>query len=426
MLRAVWILGVLFAIATLVQVAKKAERGQQALVRWTPQLERLADGGDPYARSESGAVASDGADAGGEGFPGPPSAGLLLMPFARLGAVPGSVAFGVLKAVCAAFLLAVALRLAFEPSRVPWIAALLVLLGCARVLASDMAHGNSNLVVAGAIAAAALAHARRMEAMCGFWIALAAGIKLTPALFVVLFLVRRSRAGLIGAASGALFAFAVLPGAAFGFAHGLELVRSWADQMVVPYLEGRHVTLLQSEHTNQSLFGLGARLLTDSVAIAARGTTWEHDVSIAVLHLGEGAFLWVHRVAALAVVAATAFVVARPRARRDTLGVFALLALATVLVSERSWKQHYVVIALPLAYLAAEALESRGSARRLAAAAFALAVLLVGATGSGLLGDRGSDLAEAYGAFTVAALVLWATCAALHLRGPSAEPCGAA
>jgi hypothetical protein len=51
---------------------------------------------------------------------------------------------------------------------------------------------------------------------------------------------------------------------------------------------------------------------------------------------------------------------------------------------------------------------ARESRRRIAWAALAASALLHGASGSGVLGDRGSDLAEAYGAYLWGGLVLFA------------------
>lgn len=427
------VLGLVLATLALVRVADKAERGKQALIKWTPQLEQLVEGRDVYERSDSGLVRTESAAADGssaEGFPTPPISGLLLAPFARLGPVPGSLAFAALKIALAGFALTVALTIAFDPGRVPTAAALLVLAGVLRVWSSDLAHGNTNLLVLGAIAAALLAWHRRMEALGGMWIALAAALKVTPLLLLALPLARRSRAGLIGFAAGCVFFLVAVPGAMLGPTTALELFVSWGRQMLVPYLEGRELTLLVTEHTNQSLLGVLARWFTDATAIEARPGVWTQDLGIGVAHLSTDALHWVHRVLALAVLSFSVHAL-RPFTRTGdaderagaTLRVFAILCLAMVLVSERSWKQHYVVLVFPLAHLMSVAWLAAGARRAWAITALIASAVLHGLTGSSTLGDRGSDLAEAYGAWLLGALVLWVACLALQRPSePVAEP----
>lgn len=347
----------------------------------------------------------------------------------RLGPVAGSVAFAVLKLGCAAAAIAIALRLAFAGRAVPALAAAAVVALTARVLASDVSHGNTNLVVLGALALALLAHERHMPALCGLFVALASVLKVTPLLFVLLFVVRRDRDALIGFASGLLLFALALPGAVLGLGTNVALLGSWAEQMFLPYLEGRPVTLLVSEHTNQSLFGLLARLATDAVAIEARGDVWPADVRVNLLALGPDAFRWLHRGAALGLVAALALALRRRATEMDGLRAFALVALAMVALSERSWKQHYVVLVLPIAYLVGVAWASRGRTRTLALAALAVSACVHALSGEGLLGERASDLVEAHGAFLVGAGVLALATAALYSRpspdsapGPASAP----
>jgi hypothetical protein len=425
-----WWLAALAALVAgllLVRVADKAGDGRQALVKWTPQIEALLAGENVYERSDSGRVRTEGVDAteSAEGFPTPPLTALLLAPFARLGPVAGSVAFAALKLACAAFTLAVALRLAFANRAVPALAAVIVVALTARVIASDVSHGNTNLVVLGVLAAALLAHERHMPALCGLFVAFASVLKLTPLLFVLFFLVRRDRAALLGFASGLVLFAIALPGALLGFAWNLELLAAFGQQMVLPYLEGRPLTLLVTEHTNQSLFGVLARLTTDSIAIEARTGVWESDVRIGLVHLDTAAFTWLHRGVAFALVAATIVALFVRNAKSDGLRAFALLSLAMVALSERSWKQHYVVLVFPLAYLVAVAFERPGRARSFALAALVLSALTHALSGEGLLGERTSDLLEAHGAFLLGALALFAATALVYSRSsapPDASP----
>jgi hypothetical protein len=97
-----------------------------------------------------------------------------------------------------------------------------------------------------------------------------------------------------------------------------------------------------------------------------------------------------------------------PRSPRNALGDYALVSLAMLLLSERSWKQHYVTLILPVAFVLLHAVDpaTAPSAKKRSFALLGAAVLLTGFTGEGLLGERWSDLAEAFGAWCVAALAL--------------------
>jgi hypothetical protein len=174
------------------------------------------------------------------------------------------------------------------------------------------------------------------------------------------------------------------------------------------------VTLVQTEQINQSLLGVLARWTTDSVAIDS-----DPPLSINALSLSPGGLRALWALAALATLAALALCL-RPRAGRRppvVLGEFAMLALAMLFLSERSWKHHWVLLMLPIAYLTAELwtpapdpyLPRVGRARRrIAWAALAASAVLHAASGSAVLGERGSDLAEAYGAYLWGGLALFA------------------
>jgi len=113
------------------------------------------------------------------------------------------------------------------------------------------------------------------------------------------------------------------------------------------------------------------------------------------------------------------------RSSAATLGEFALVALAMLFLSERSWKQHYVTLFLPITFLA-WLVATRGwrdPVSRIAALALAASALLHGLTGSGLLGDRASDYAEAYGVWLFGGLALFVACGvALRAQVTAARP----
>jgi hypothetical protein len=387
-------------VLALVQALHKARQGRCAILKWRPDVEALTSGAEVYGRD---------AETLAEGFPLLPAAGLGLVPFLALGDLAGALAWALLKIALAWWMLASALRMAQGERPWPIGAGLLVVLLSARVLLSDVAHGNVNIVVGATVVAAGVAWSRGHDVRAGLWAGLGAVLKVTPALLLVWFVWKRSARGAAGFALGVVLFALLVPAPLLGWSHNLELIAAWWEQMVQPYLAGAPPTRVQTEQINQSFLGVLARLLTESVAIDGEPPTY-----VNVAALAPGALRLVLLAAGTATAAALAFCL-RPGAGRDArtvLGELSMLALAMLFLSERSWKHHWVLTLLPLAFLVGTWLERgwRDPAGRVAATAVALAGLLIGCTGSGVLGARGSDLAEAYGAFLAGGLVLFVAC----------------
>ncbi|MFT5051223.1 MAG: alpha-1,2-mannosyltransferase [Chlamydiales bacterium] len=397
------VLGVLLSIMALVQANHRALQGRSALLRWEDDFQALWAGEDLYA----GVV--------DEGYPTLPVTLIVMQPFRALGEHLGAVVWAAFKIGLAWWLVTRALALAAGRARdFPVWGQYVVLLLSFRVLSSDVQHGNINLLVGAAVASAAWSWQRGRSLTAGLWIGIGAAMKVTPALGLVLLLWHRSVRGLAGFSLGLLLG-ALLPAPFVGLERTLELDLAWWHQMVAPYLGGRVLTLMQSAHINQSLFGVLARYLTDAVAIEADPPKFPQDVRIGLLALQGAAFRAVHLCTCLAVLAGMLLSL-RPRvAERNglaVLGEFSMLALAMVMLSERSWKHHYVLLAFPLAFLVAQCVPALSGPRdrtrvRLAVAGVVSSALLHGATGSAFLGGRGSDFAEAYGVYLAGAVVLF-------------------
>ena len=105
--------------------------------------------------------------------------------------------FAAFKVALAWFVIGTALRLCAGPGGdfPPW-AALVVVLLSLRVLLSDVAHGNINLILAAAVALAAAQWTRGNAFRAGVSIGFAAVLKVTPAIFVLFFLRKKSLRGL--------------------------------------------------------------------------------------------------------------------------------------------------------------------------------------------------------------------------------------
>lgn len=409
--RAILALALGLSLLALVQARHRAEQGRSALVKWRPAAEALERGEEIY-------------QVGAEGYPTLPLSLLVMRPFHAAGDVAGPLLWALLQVALAWWIVTRALALAAGRARdFPLLGQLVVLLLSARVLLSDVLHGNVNILVGATVATAAWEWSRARELRAGLWIGLGAVLKVTPALALVYFLWKRSARAAIGVfVSVAMFAF-TLPAAALGWTRNVELARGWWSQMVAPYLAGRALELLQTEHINQSLLGVASRHLTDSVAIAARPPVFPRAVSVHWAALDPGAFRAVYLALCAVVVVYLLWCLGPARATRSArgarvLGEFALLALAMPFLSERSWKHHYVLLCFPLAFLAWRALRlPRSDARfRIAVLGLAASALLNGLSGSAVLGARASDMAEAWGAWLAGGLALFVACGEILRR----------
>lgn len=393
----------------LVQSVHRAKQGRSALLKWRPDVEALLAGDEVYGRD---------AETLDEGFPTLPLTALVLAPFLWLEDVPANLLWSTLKVALAWWMVLTALRLASNRRAWPgWSTVLVLALSC-RVLLSDLSHGNINILVGATIVAAAVAWSRGHDVRAGLWIGLGTVLKATPALFILFFAWKRSPRALAGWLIGlALFAFLV-PGALLGWERNLDLAGAWWTQMAEPFLAGAPPTLVQTEHINQSYLGVLARLLTDAVAIDAHPPRLVEAIQVNVMSLSNGAL---HAVLAVTAALTLGWIALCVRAREDSprdraphtvLGEFALVALAMLFLSERSWKHHYVLLMLPIAFLAWTAWDAHAPrhSHRIATLGLLATALLHGLSGSGVLGSHGSDLAEAYGVFLLGGLALFVSC----------------
>ncbi|HPF13729.1 MAG TPA: glycosyltransferase family 87 protein [Planctomycetota bacterium] len=395
-------LALLVSILAVVQGMHRASKGRNALIKWGPVFEAVERGEPIYGVGE-------------EGYPTPPITLMGMAPFHALGPQLGALAWAIAHVLLAWWILLRCFRMAAGRARdVPWGQQALVLLLCTRILHSEVQHANINLWVAACVTLGAWHWGQGRPLRSGLALGLGAGLKVTPALAAIFYLRQKSARALSGMAAGLGLAL-VTPIAWLGPTRTLAMTRSWADQMLLPYLQGRDLALRQTEHINQSLLGLLGRLFADSVAIPA-GKTWPTvDVSITLWALDPGTFRMLHLTAAVAVIAFLWWACARPRSTDlrplRALGWFGLVGLSMLLLSERSWKHHHVVLPLAGTFVAtlawgAPGLRLAAGYRRFARAALFVAIVLILGSGEGVLGKHGADWAEAWGAYTWATMVL--------------------
>jgi alpha-1,2-mannosyltransferase len=410
--RAPWIFGIALTILALIQALHRARQGRCALLKWGHHFDTFFAGGELYG-------------VGAEGYPTLPFSLVVMAPFDLAGDLVGPMLWAILKVALAWWIVTRAFRLVGQ-SGVPLapVFALGVIAISFRPLLSDITHGNLNILVGATVASAAWSWHRGHAIAAGFWLGLGTVLKVTPALGLVWFLRKRSPRGAIGMGLGVLFAL-VLPALIVGWSRNIEYMGHWWHQMVTPYLGAERLDLLQTEHINQSMFGVLARYLTDSVAIPIGTLGLTENVSIHWVDLTLSQFHFVHRAGCVLVLAFLLWCSdgsRSPAKGSQILGEFCLLGLAMLFLSERSWKHHYVLLAFPMTFLVWHWRYSlRESSRKLAGSALLVATLLIACTGSGFLGKYASKLAEAHGAFLLGGLALFFATGVLLRRGRDGE-----
>jgi hypothetical protein len=382
----------LFAALSLQYLHKVGDEKRSAILRWKPQIHQLP-AVNIYERFT---------------YPNPPIMALLLKPLIELPPLAASLTWFYLKVGMALVSIVWAFRLVETPGRAfPfWAAALAVILSLRPIL-GDLSHGNVNLFILFLVMAALYAFRRGQDLTSGVLLALAIACKVTPALFVPYWLWKRAWRALAGCALGLVLFLLLVPGLFLGMGRNVELLRSWYDGMVRPYVSAGEVT---TDHPNQSLPGLVYRWLTPSPSSYDKGAPQDY-VNIAAVDPARLRGLIKGCMAAFAaLVVWSCRTPTQPRQNWRLAAEFSLVLVGMLLFSERTWKHHCVTLLLPftvlLYYLATEPAGVR--LRAYLATTLAAVALLMASTSTGWLEewDRTAKQAQADGAYVWANLLL--------------------
>src|SRR5436190_1260848 len=224
---------------------------------WREQIQQIDDGFDIYQRYV---------------YPNPPIMAMILKPLVEMPPLAGALLWFYLKVG----MTLLALHWVFGLVEIPghpfpaWAKAATLLLSL-RPIMGDLSHGNVNLLILFLVVGALYAFQHDKDILAGIILALAVACKVTPALFIPYFLWKRAWKTLAGCAVGLVLFFLLIPACYLGWEQNTQLLRSWTDQMVKPFVVDGVVT---SEHNNQSLPGLFWRMLTHSPSFS----TFEQDV----------------------------------------------------------------------------------------------------------------------------------------------------
>lgn len=386
----------------------RGERGRSALGRWLLDARALRDGRNPYEPTNW--------------FPTPP---LNLLAIVPLTYVPPQAAGAIW---CAAKILLVLAALAYVaraagPGGRPLPAGVLLMAGLFsfRPVVGDLQHGNLNLFVLAELALFWGLLLRGRDVAAGVALGLAITTKITPLLLLAWIIYKRSWRVAAGTAIGLLLFVIVIPGLLLGFERNARFLQSWHELMVAPYAVHGY---LSNEIANQSLPAammrwaahVGWLTVEDMPSEMVQQTGMEHMARAATtagrLYLRIGGALIVLLLAwwcrgRLARPATSAGRGSSPRHDARPALEFALVLLAMLLISERTWKHHAVTLVLVYLSiwrgLACEAWSNRFTVLCVIGLV-AQWFMLIG-SGEGVFGDEFADLLLYNGVFCLGLLL---------------------
>jgi len=298
----------------------------------------------------------------------------------------------------------------------------------------DLLHGNVNLFILFLVIATLYAFHCRHDLTAGVILGLAIACKVTPALFIPYFIWKRAWGALIGCLIGLGLFLWLVPACFLGWDDNLSKLRSWTENMVIPFVVKGQVT---SEHQNQSLPGVVYRLGTHSPSFStfvkdAAGQDVYTPVDYHnVLDLDPWLVRWLLKCCMVLFAALVAWSCRTLTSARQgwRLGAeFSIVLLGMLLFSERTWKHHCVTLLLPFAVLAYYLAACRPglALRAYLIGTLAAVALLMAATSTSLPGWRDSaKQAQVYGAYVWAYLILLAALVAILRRRDTVAELGA-
>jgi len=398
------LLALFFALSIhyFVKVRHGHQETRSAILRWQNQVIALLDDTNIWERFD---------------YPNPPIMALLLTPLMHLPPLLCSLAWFYLKALMVIACVHWVFRMVETPQTpFPTAGKLLALALSLRAILGDLTHGNVNLFILFLVVAGLYAFHRQRDLTAGLLLGLAIACKLTPALFVPYFIWKRAWRALAGCMLGLVLFFGIIPGLFLGMERNAVFLGTWVQRMVWPYVVDGTVI---SEHTNQSLPGLAYRLGRHTPSFTMYTSqgyvpTEYHNL----VNMDGDLISWCLKGCmvffALLVIGCCRTSLTH-RSGWPLLAEYSVVVLGMLLFSERTWKHHCVTLLLPftvLTYCLVTA-PKKGTMRRCLAGTLIVVVALMTATATVPGLERWGKLAEVYGAYVWAYLVLLAALLAL-------------
>jgi hypothetical protein len=279
-----------------------------------------------------------------------------------------------------------------------------------RPIIGDLQHANVNIFVAVWCGLTLAFYLKRRDIAAGVCLSLAIVTKITPALLLVYFAYKRSWRLCATATGGLVLLFLVLPGMLLGFGENLRLLGNWFDMLIAPFAFKGFAAV---ESANQSVYGVAVRLAEMIGFPPVERMPLQDAMSAGMEEMARPAGVWrfILRGAISLPILATAAWLCRSRdaSRRDprVLLEFALILIAMLLLSERTWKHHATT--LPIVYLTlwyvVTCLNWSDRQRAWLAGGLFAQLALLNFTTSGIFGDRGAEALLRVGAFTWGLLI---------------------
>lgn len=395
-----WTIWTLVLLGSAVAYAWKAADSRSAFVRWRHQVLELREGVNIWDRYY---------------FPNPPILPLMLFPLMALPPVVGAMSWYVIKIGMVAWCVVMLTRMARGPTGKALFGGGvgLILLLSLRPVLSDLQHGNVNLLILFLVVAALVAWRSGRDVLAGLSLALAIASKVTPGLFLVYFLYKRSWKLAAACAVGLALFLLVIPSAVLGPRFNWECLMEWRHNIISPFVDGE--VILSTQEVNQSMPGVLSRLFTQTRSTQAHGNNGT-ELDLNLMSLDPELVARVGKAAAIGLVLLLGFFCRTNTKRRDDprlLGEFALVALTMLFASERSWKHHFVTLVIPLTYLVYRLCDTRlsGRVRGVIGGGLLLSAALMATTsnevGRLFAGGEGHEIALFYGFYLWSSVVLY-------------------
>ena len=395
-----WVFWCLWALIVVISAAfyyEKAADHRSAFVRWRPQVLQFCAGVNIYDKMI---------------FPNPPIMPITLHPLMVLPTVTGAMCWFAIKVGFTTAALMMLFQIVRPPGKkFPPMFRSLVLLLSLRPILGDLHHGNNNLLILFLVVAMYYAWRRGYDITSGLLLGLATSYKVTPALFFVYFLYKRSWRTVGWGMLGLGIFLVIIPGVVIGPTFNGECMGMWWHRMVTPFVANGATSPIE---INQSLPGVLMRLLT---YVSPGHGRYDTHLDLHLMSLPPWMVNYVIKGAALLLLGLLAVLCRTKTTDRSDprlLGEVALVVLTMLFISERSWKHHYVTVLLPYSYLVCEFFSSRigPRSRMLLVGSWAVSFVLMAATSTEVGGifaeGQGHEIAQGYGAFLWAGVVLYA------------------
>ena len=327
----------------------------------------------------------------------PPPFAILMVPFTKMSVFWGALIWYVISVLLIAWAVVMAAELVGRTTvskRDGWLLYVIPVLLISGWLVSAVTRGQASILLLWLVIAAFYWHFRGQNVLGGLCFAGAILLKVFPVLLLAYFAWRKrwqfTAVALIALAAGSL----LLPATVFGWQRNIAYIRAWANTVARPALSDEE-TRAQS-YLNEQLLDPQKPRNQSLEAVIWRLTRSGHARGIAAVLTGMMAF-------------ATIWIARRPLADRELVVASAAVSWM-LLVPPVSESHYFVMLLLPMAVLAGEALAPANPAT----GRFARRTLIVFGVVS--LGAVSGESVQLYGLLCWATVGLWAALVTLAAR----------